>query len=85
MDSVPLASIPELMCALGYYPAQSAVTDMISSLAYMAAMKKEPKPSSVSLERLLFLFYNFSPVCGVWHIFSLNESEILWMYHLIQR
>lgn len=65
MDSVSLASIPEMMCALGYYPSQSAVTDMISSLAYMASMKKEPKPTSVGLEQLMFLYYNFSPVGGV--------------------
>jgi hypothetical protein len=65
MDSVPLASIPEVMCALGYYPSQSAVTDMISSLAYIASLRKEPKPTSVSMERLMFLYYNFSPVCGV--------------------
>lgn len=65
MDHVPLESIPELMCALGYYPSQSDVTDMISSLAHIASMRKEPKPTSVTLERLLFLYYNFSPVCGV--------------------
>ena len=67
LDSVPLDSIPELMCSLGYYPSQSAVTDMISSLAHMASMRKEPKPISVSLEKLLFLYYNFSPVNGVRH------------------
>jgi hypothetical protein len=64
-DRVPLASIPEFMCALGYYPSQAEVTDMISSLAYTASLKKEPKPTSISLERLLYLYYNFSPVIGV--------------------
>jgi len=64
-DTVPLDHIPELMCAMGYYPTQSEITDIISNLASAAALRKEPKPTTVDLEKLLYLYYNFSPVDGV--------------------
>lgn len=63
--TVPLDHIPELMCAMGYYPTQSDITDIISSLASAAALRKEPKPTTVNLEKLLYLYHNFSPVDGV--------------------
>eukprot|EP00892_Ulva_mutabilis_P006792 jgi/Ulvmu1/4485/UM002_0210.1 len=63
--TVPLDHIPELMCAMGYYPTQSEITDIISNLASAAALRKEPKPTTVDLEKLLYLYYNFSPVAGV--------------------
>lgn len=75
-DTVPLDHIPELMCAMGYYPTQSDITDIISTLASAAALRKEPKPTTIDLERLLYLYYNFSPVDGVglW-----NASSPLWV------
>lgn len=75
-DTVPLDHIPELMCAMGYYPTQSEITDIISNLASAAALRKEPKPSTVDLEKLLYLYYNFTPVAGVRPIVSIPSQYL---------
>lgn len=62
---LPLDHIPELMCALGYYPTQAEITDMISNMAYSAALAGEEKPVDASLETFLYLYHNFKPVHGV--------------------
>jgi cilia- and flagella-associated protein 251 len=62
---LPLDHIPELMCALGYYPTQAEITDMISNMAYSAALQGEEKPVDTSLETFLYLYHNFKPVHGV--------------------
>lgn len=62
---MPLEHVPELMCALGHYPTQAAVTDMISALACAAAAAGEARPTDVDLEGFLALFHNFKTAGGV--------------------
>ena len=62
---VPLDHIPELMCALGFYPTQSEIHDMLSNLAYTASIHGDPSPVDVDLPTFLYLYHNFRPVAGV--------------------
>ena len=58
---MPLDQVPELLCALGFFPTQADVTDMLAALAHAAARRGEDKPADVDFPTLLSLYHNFRP------------------------
>lgn len=62
---LPLDHIPELMCALGYYPTQSEIHDMLSNIVHTASAQRAEKPVDIDFHTFLYLYHNFKPVAGV--------------------
>eukprot|EP00976_Prorocentrum_cordatum_P037952 770778-Prorocentrum_minimum.AAC.4 len=63
--TVQLTVVPNLMRALGYYPSESEVGDMMVELQQEAAEKGLPPPTAVDFERFIALYVNHRPVFGV--------------------
>ena len=57
--------VPNLMRALGYYPSESEVGDMMVELQQEASEAGLPPPTSVDFERFIALYVNHRPVFGV--------------------
>mmetsp|Transcript_33102 Transcript_33102/g.55453 ORF Transcript_33102/g.55453 Transcript_33102/m.55453 type:complete len:898 (-) Transcript_33102:322-3015(-) len=63
--TVELTVVPNLMRALGYYPSESEVGDMMVELQQEAADKGLPDPTVINFERFITLYVNHRPVFGV--------------------
>lgn len=62
---VVLAEVPNLMRALGYYPSEYEVADMLAELQGEAAEAGQPAPTHVDFTRFISLYVNHRPVFGV--------------------
>jgi hypothetical protein len=62
---VPLAEIPNIMRALGYYPSELEVQNMCSEVMYSRYAETGESADSINLEDLIQLYINHRPVFGV--------------------
>lgn len=63
--TVPLTMLPTLLRALGYYPSEADLGDMMTELKGKAAVAGEPEPTSIDFTGFLSLYCNYRPVFGV--------------------
>jgi WD40 repeat protein/Ca2+-binding EF-hand superfamily protein len=67
---VPLELVPDLMRALGFYPSQHQVADMLFELKYLRYDRTGQTNSSINLEDFILIYVNHRPVHG------LNQAQI---------
>ena len=63
--TVPLEELPNLMRAMGYYPTQKEVKNMIDEVKYSNFAEPTQKVNAVDLETFIRLFVNHRPVYGI--------------------
>lgn len=68
---VPLDAVPNLMRALGYYPSQAEIQDMVDELEHQAAIKVKPPPTSIDFNSFVSLYLRYRPEVPI----SQNELE----------
>lgn len=62
---VMLTMVPNLMRALGYYPSEAEVTDMMTELQSEAEELGLSEPTHVDFDRFIALYTNHRPVFGI--------------------
>jgi hypothetical protein len=62
---VPLAEVPNLMRALGYYPTEADVENLVSEVRYADYTATGELKEMVTLDELVQLYVNHRPVLGV--------------------
>lgn len=68
---VSLDTVPNLMRALGYYPSQAEIQDMVDELEHQAAIKVKPVPTSIDFNSFVSLYIRYRPEVPI----SQNELE----------
>ena len=63
--AVPLAEIPNLMRALGFYPAEQEVANMVSEVKYSQFTRTGEVLDTIDLPSFIRLYVNHRPVFGV--------------------
>lgn len=61
---VPLAEIPNLMRALGFYPTESQIKDMCAEIRYSEFSSTAKTVDVINLEQFIKLYINHRPVLG---------------------
>lgn len=62
---VPVEELPNLMRAMGYYPTEQEVKNIIDEVKYSAFTQEAVPISHVDLNRFITLFVNHRPVYGI--------------------
>lgn len=62
---VPLRSLSEMMRALGYYPTQKEIDNMVNEIKYSKVQDNIPEVQELGINEFLKLFVNHRPVYGI--------------------
>ncbi len=62
---VPVDELPYLMRAMGYYPTEQEVKNIIDEVKYSQFTQMAVTTTHVSLDRFITLFVNHRPVYGI--------------------
>jgi len=62
---VPVDELPNLMRAMGYYPTEQEVKNIIDEVKYSQFTQMAVPTTHVSLDRFITLFVNHRPVYGI--------------------
>ena len=63
--TVPLAELPNLMRAMGYYPTEQEVTNMMDEVRFSNYSEEGVARESVTMKDFIKLFVNHRPVYGI--------------------
>lgn len=69
-NAVPLAEIPNLMRAVGYYPSEREVSNMVNEVKYADFTTLGTVKDQIGLDEFIALYVNHRPVFGV------NKAQI---------
>jgi hypothetical protein len=78
-NAVPLAEIPNLMRALGYYPSEREVSNMVNEVKYADFTTLGTVKDQIALDEFIALYVNHRPVFGV------NKAQIEQAFNVLSK
>lgn len=78
-NTVPLTEIPNLMRALGYYPSEREITNMVNEVKYSDFTTLGTVKEVIGLDEFIALYVNHRPIFGV------NKAQIEEAFRVLTR